>query len=566
MRKVTIALLTLAVIAGGGAWYVLSYMPSQIRADIDATIEAIKPEVEISFAEIDIDIIGKRAVLTDVFARSQRIKSTFRAKKVTVVPNGDGFDATLEGVTAADPKKDLWTAAEVTLDRLKTIPVSGPTDAGRSAPKNTELEAWQKLSFEKMTARRLASVKKGATIQTVTLENFRRAKFGKATVSSMEIKDDDGSFRVASMTAESIDIAKLINLPRTLGGAIEWSNLDTGKIGVRSIKLDLGDVGAIGVGGITIDGVDAGRLVRMNISDSTVAGGAKHPRLSIKLKKIELNDFPIITDFPTTREELISFQTRHKSLIYGGFDIRGFDLQSDGASMKIDYATMPPPRFGKTPSGKRYIADATSRMKMSIDLALLDKGDAPLDPAVLKLINGGKLTLLVSGRTLMDHAKKTMSIPDLTMSAPGNVSLKLTANVGNLPLRYYETPGDPLVQQIAISRMTLADLSLVLTNDGIADRLFDAVSEREGIPRERVPEQLAAAARTNLARDGSAEARAHADEIIKFLSNPKSLKLVMKPERPIPLMSLANPQLLESAGKVGKVLGLELIANEGAAR
>lgn len=558
MRKVTIALVTIAVIAGGGAWYVLSYLPEQIRAEIEQTIASLKPDVEISFASIEIDVLDEQAVLTDVFVRSTRFDQAIRAEKATITADGDAFDATLQKVTAATPKNGDFTAETIVVDRIVTV--------SSSADNSGDTPAWQQLSFDRLVARDLVNTNKGLTVQTVTLERFNRGEFGRASVAAINIKNNDAAFEVKSLWAEQIDIAEMANLPRTLGGHIEWSPLNTGKAELRSLTFDLSDGGKFDIGLIEVDGIKAGRLVRLNIADIGGTGGTKHPGLSINLKKIELNDFPIITDFPTNREELISFQTRHKSLISGGFDLRGFALKSDVGSMTIEYLTTPAPKFGNTPSGKKYFADTTTRMKMSLDLSLLDQGEKPIDPVVLKLLNGGKLTLVASGRTVMDHVKKTMMLPDLTLSVPGSLSLKLSGGIGNIPLRYFETPGDPLVQQIALERITLIDLDLFLNDDGIAGRLMDAAAERQRIPRESVPEQLAAAARASLAGDGSADARALADEVAKFLIDPKSLRLILAPERPVPLMSLANPQLLQSAGKVGKVLGLQLIANEGAAR
>jgi hypothetical protein len=564
MRKLVTAVIAVGVIAGGAAWYAFSYLPAQIRGEIDATIASLKPRVTIAYASVDIDIFDRVAVFTDVTVTDETGGASATVSLLTVSSgeDEDKFDARLESVSVTYGKTPVknFLASVIGLEGLSIDPV---TDTKLSAGSSAGLDFLRRIGLRKLTIRKVQDKDKKFTVENAVLEDLSQSRFANASVSGIYGKDpkQDIEFSVADFTAANVDIIRTATLPRTFRGQPDWSKLDIGKISVAQFRLKNKEV-SIKIGETLSDGVKAGRIVRFRIAGLQMTGTGKNNKpVEVGLDKLEINNFPIITDFPKTLVEFQSFQARHKNLIYDGFDIRNFKVAADGGSFEIHSANVPKPTFRKTPSGAQYPAKVQMSMDMRADFAAFKQAGKPLDPIVGKIFKDLKAQITISARSSADHEKKTGTIDTMTLAIPGVARLQLSGDVGNLPLRYYEAPNDPIVQQIAFRQVTLGALDLTLINDGLAETLLDIAAKRNKTTRALFAQQLGLIVRSTVTADGSPEGLAIAGQIETFLRKPRSIKLSLKPRQTLPVMALVNPELLQSVGKVSKVLGLKIEAN-----
>lgn len=560
MRKPVIAFGAVCVVAAGAAWYAFSYLPGQIRAEIDASIASLAPKVLVTYGDVDIDIFDRQAVFTDVTAQAETGGMFGDAKRMTVSVAGgqDEFDVLLENpsFTASKTPGDKFLASTVQLEGLSIGPDS---DSAGSA----ELAFLKRLNLRKLSIRKIVDVHKKLRISDAVLEGLSEGRFSKAEITAIHGKDPGKQveFSFARISAGKIDVVQIATLPTTFRGQPDLSKLSTGKIAVERARAKIQDT-SMSIAETLSEGISAGRIVRFQMTDAQIKGSSKDGKpFSVGLEKLEVNNAPIILRFPTDLEELRSFQTQHKNLIYDGFDIRNLKIAGVDGSFEIHNAKIPKPVFRKTPSGIQYAAKSEITMDIRGDFGALKKSRKALNPMVGKIFKDLKGRIILSGQGHADHEKKTGAIEAMELTVPGVARLKLSGAIGNLPLRYYEAPNDPIVQQIALRQATLGALDLTLVNEGLAEKLLELGASQNNVSTEDFANRLAIMVRAAVGADGSAEGLAIAGEIGKFLRDPRTIRLTLKPTRTLPVMALGNPQLLQSVGQVSKVLGLKLEAN-----
>lgn len=561
MRKFVAPVIAVCLLAGGGAWYAFSYLPAQLRAEIDATIASLSPPVTIDYGDVSIDVFNREAVFTDVTVREDQrgISSEIPRMTIARAETGEEFDALLEDVSIAFGKNpgNRFLASRVRLDGLSIDPV-------RDNSTTDGLAFLKRLNIRKLAVGKLRDEAEKLAVGDALLENLSAGKFSKAAITVIHSKDaaKGVEMSLAEVTAEEIDIPMIVTLPKTFRGQPDWSKLNLGKISISQLRFKHGDM-LFSIKETLSDGVKSGRLVRYRVSGAKIKGTAKNGNpFEAALDRLELANFPIISVFPTNLEELRSFQTQHKNLIYDGFDIRGLKFVTEGSSFEIRHATLPKPVFRKTPSGAMYAAKAETSADFRFDLSgLVGQSAKPINPNVAKIFKDLKGRITLSGRSVADHEKKTGSVQAMKIAIPGVANLRLSGEVGNLPLRYYEAPNDPIVQQIAARQVTLGALDLALVNEGLAETLFDIAAERSGTNRAQFVQRLAHIVRATVAADGSPEGSAIADRIETFLRDPRSIRLSLKPARTLPVIALRDPRLLQSVGRLSQILGLKIQAN-----
>lgn len=560
MRKAVIAFIAGCIVAGGGAWYAFSYLPAQIQAEIDAAIASLAPRVIVKYKDVSIDVFERSAVFSDVSVQEAGggISGDARRMTVATASNADAFDLLLENpsVSASKNPEDKFFASNIRLTGLSINPAPDQTPS-------ENLAFLKRLNLRRLTIAKIEGAKGKLKISRAELENLADAYFAKATITGVHGKEAGKlEFSTAEISAERVNVFEIATLPKTFRGHPDWEKLNTGKIAVSNFRIKFPDMN-LSVANTQSDGVKAGRIVRFRIADAKMNGQGKNGKpFSFRLEKFEMNNFPIITDFPTNISELRSFQTRYKSLIYDGFDIRGLKIASAESSLEVRKATLPKPVFRKTPSGAQYAAKATMTMDVRGDFRGLRGSKSEPNPIVSRIFKDLKGRVTMTASSTSDHEKKTGTIEAMEISIPGVARLAFSGQVGNLPMRYYETPNDPIVQQIALRQATLGAMKLTLVNEGLAEALLEAGAVQDQISPEDFAKKLAVMVRGTVGADGSPEGLAIAKEIGAFLQKPRSIHLSVKPSRTLPVMALGNPQLLQSVGQVSRILGLKIEANK----
>lgn len=566
MRKVLAVLVLVGVVAGGAAWYTLSHLPAQIRAEIDAVVGAMAPRHVFTYDSVDLSVFDGKAVFSDVAVHDTVKQFTVTAKSLTAsTADGDQtYDVVLDGASVIyndkGPRKLLAETVRIDGVSVRAAAEKTPTDP---------LAELKRLNIKRMSIRGITDDRNELSIDDISLSDLADASFRNAKISNITLKTEGEPFTlaVAGIAAADIDIGQIVTLPTTFRGQPDWKKLDLGKISVSDLSAD-GPEFKFRLKEILSDGVKAGRVVRFRIGGMSLNGAIKKTQkpYEFSLGKLEMNNFPIITDFPKSASEIQAFQARHKNLIYDGFDLRDAVLKVDGGVFELRRATVPKPDFRKTPSGAEYAAKAEMKMDLRADISKFTTDGKPLDPALGKIFKDLRIQVEFSGNSTADHLKKTQQIDRLTISAPNVARLNMSASVGNLPLRYFEAPNDPVVQQIAIRQATIGGLEFTLVDDGVAAKLIDMGAENARQTRQQFIRATSLTMRTLITRDGSPESAEIAKALDAFLADPKSLTLKMDPTRSVPVMALANPQLLQSVGNVSKVLGLKLLVNQPAVK
>ena len=563
MRKIVAAIIAGCVVAGGGAWYAFSYLPAQIQNEIDTAIASLAPRVLVEYSSVSIDIFKRRAIFSDVTVREGDGVKSGKTRQMTVSSGDiqDTFDVLLEDASATASKNpaDTFLASTVHLTGLSVEPAPD-----QSA--DDDLAFLKRIKLGKLTTGRITDVENKLKIGRAALDGLSGARFSRAVITGIYGKEEAKKieFSTARISAEEIDIHQIATLPKTFRGQRDWTKLSTGKISIERIRLKLAK-GVMSVAKTYSDGIDAGRIIRFRMADAKMNGVSKTKKpFAVELGKFEINNFPIISDFPTNLEELRSFRTQHKNLIYDGFDIRGLKIKGPEGSFEVHNATVPKPVFRNTPSGALYAAKAKMSMDFRGDFGGFENSGKLPNPIIAEIFKNLKGRVIMTARSTADHEKKTGTIEAMEIAVPGVARLKLTGNVGNLPLRYYEAPNDPVVQQIALRQATLGALNITLVNEGLAEALLEAGAGRNRTTPSEFAQNLANMVRATVTADGSPEGLAIATEIGAFLEDPRSIHLALKPARPLPLMALGNPQLLQSVGQVSRILGLKLEANKAA--
>lgn len=180
-----------------------------------------------------------------------------------------------------------------------------------------------------------------------------------------------------------------------------------------------------------------------------------------------------------------------------------------------------------------------TRFRANIDTLVLNV--PPADPAYKNLVDLGYSVLAFSvvaeGDWLPAANEFTIKTVSLRGEDIGNITLsgqlgKVTRDVFNL---------DPMVARPAANAATVKSLSLTIENKGLFERLVAREAKKKNQPIDVTRREVAAASTVALASMTATtpDAKAFQTAMVKFLSNPKTLRVNLKSKDPAGILFTA---------------------------
>ncbi len=163
-----------------------------------------------------------------------------------------------------------------------------------------------------------------------------------------------------------------------------------------------------------------------------------------------------------------------------------------------------------------------------------------------------------------DHAKRTMAIEEMSLRMTGLADIEFKIGVGNLPKAAFELSvkaEEVMGLMTEVLDATLIDGSLVVSNTRLIQVGLAQAAKKQGIDAKAMMLAMLRELRRNAGSTGSAFFKTLADELEKFLNDPKVLKISVAPAPPLPFHRMQRLTQGQGPGPLIGALNLKVEAN-----
>ena len=163
-----------------------------------------------------------------------------------------------------------------------------------------------------------------------------------------------------------------------------------------------------------------------------------------------------------------------------------------------------------------------------------------------------------------DHAKRTMALEEMSLRMAGMADIDFKLRVGNLPKALFELsirPEDVMGLMTETLNATLIHGSLVVSNTRLIQSVLAQAARKQGIDAKAMIMAMLNEVRRNAERTGSAFLKTLADELEKFLNDPKVLKISVAPPAPLPFHRVQQLSKAKAPEPLIRALNLKVEVN-----
>ncbi|SNY93802.1 hypothetical protein SAMN04515647_4123 [Cohaesibacter sp. ES.047] len=310
-------------------------------------------------------------------------------------------------------------------------------------------------------------------------------------------------------------------------------------------KLHVSDISAEGVGEVSLSGVTYGGPPSIQLSLGRLA-----------LENLEFANYDEIENFFMRRLEGQDPTSAEMAKIAPeGFDIAISDLSyQDAKDNKVSLASL---KTGMKRQGLAIPALFTSKIdELTISKSLLRH---PLASVLMTQLNLDSLTFNQDIKIAWDENSETVNVDPLSIELMQIAKLSGNLGFGGIIRNYLDNPE---MAQAAMMTGTIQPSNLTLADLGGLDNLIDLAGVTTGMGPDQVREFASSQAQATLSAFTKPDfAKAVGGEIRAFLSDPKSLKIMLNPGAPVPVMQVLAA-MSQDPGTIPDLLNIGVAANE----
>lgn len=318
--------------------------------------------------------------------------------------------------------------------------------------------------------------------------------------------------------------------------------LDLAEVRLRALTVTTPNRGELSLRTVAMENMGAGIIGRFYLEDLNVYIRSAGDAGEVVLGRLEFTDLNIGEIVAAVRRPgLLPYFTAPviKTFKFEHFEIRANEVDFVVARGESDTV------YGTNDQGRSYARKMTFVMD---GMVMKPRGNSP---AMVGFLRDAGLTAFKARFSMVAtgaHATRSMAIEEMSLRMPGLAGIDFKLGVGNLPPAAFELSIKPEEMAGIMAEMRNATLirgSLVLSNTRLIQFALAAAARKQGIDAKAVIVAMLNKARRNARRTGGAFLMTLADELEKFLNDPKVLKISVAPSPPFPfhrfqLMSWAN--------------------------
>jgi hypothetical protein len=334
--------------------------------------------------------------------------------------------------------------------------------------------------------------------------------------------------------------------------------LEIADLRLRDLTVTTPNQGELSLKTVAVENLGAGIIGRFFLEDLNVyIRSARNPG-EIVLGRLELTGLNIGEIAAAVRRPgLMPVFTAPviKNFNFDRFEVRAkdFDLVVGRGVTDAIYA--------ENDHGRSYARKMTFLVD---DIVLKPRGKSP---AMTRFLRDSGLAAFKARFNVVstgDHAKRTMAIEEMSLRMAGLADIDFKLGIGNLPKALFELsvkPEEMIGLMTEALNATLIDGSLVVSNTRLIQLSLAEAARKQGIDTKAMMMAMLNEVRRNAGRTGSAFFKTLAEELEKFLNDPKVLKISVAPSAPLPFHRVQRMSKDKAPGPLIRALNLKVEAN-----
>jgi len=334
--------------------------------------------------------------------------------------------------------------------------------------------------------------------------------------------------------------------------------LDVAEFRLRGLTMTTPNEGELSLRTMAMENMGGGIIGRFFLEDLNVFIRSSRNPGEVVLDRLEFTGLNIGEIVAAVRRPgLLPIFTAPviKSFNFARFEIRAknLDLVIGRGALDAIYAA--------NDHGRSYARKITFLMD---DIVLKPRGKSPVMGALLRdsglAAFKARFNLVSTG----DHAKRTMALEEMSLKMAGLADINFKLRIGNLPKAAYELSIKPEEMMGLVTELlnaTLIDGSLVVSNSRLIQLILAQAAKKQGIDAKAVIVAMLNGVRRDAGRNGNAFLKTLADELEKFLNDPKTLKISVAPSPPLAFHRWQQLSKARKPGPLIRALNLKVEAN-----
>lgn len=343
--------------------------------------------------------------------------------------------------------------------------------------------------------------------------------------------------------ADFEDVVRKLRIPSLMFSGINVTAPREGEMNLRQIaieNLEKGIVGRFSMEGFNLysrAGANPGEFAVDRIAFNEFNFG------EIAVAASNFNFFPQITA-PVIKD----------------FSFAGIRAQSDDANLTIGRGALEAV-YGINDEGRPYAQKAMFSIE---DISIRPVGSGGKLQEFLSQAGMSRIEARLNVSTTGDHSSRTMAMEEMSFVVEGLADVDVKLAMANVPKGLYELstrPEDAFTLMAQLGNATITGGSLTLANAKFIKLAMEQAERRQGVNTMAMITAMIGHARQEAERRGQTSFIPLADELEKFLLDPKSLEVTLAPPAPVPLHVFMGSAGTRDPAWLIRTLGLTVEAN-----
>lgn len=349
--------------------------------------------------------------------------------------------------------------------------------------------------------------------------------------------------RAARGEASTEDVIRDLRIPRLMFSGINVTAPRDGEANLRRIA---------------VEEVEKGRIGRFYLEGLNLyKRGGRNPG-EFALDRMAFGGLDLSEFLPAVMQA--NFWPQLTKPVIKSFSFEGFRVLTDEGNFSMRRGALEA-AYAKNEAGRPYARNARFVID---DLVIKPVRGNPQFRDFLEKTGMSQLKASVKVVTASDHRARTMAMEEMSFRMPDLADFNFAITLGKMPKLMYELtarPEDTFAFMAAMGDATINSGSFSIINTNLVQVALAQASERQGIDAKAVISAFIAQARTQADRQGQRFYHAMIDEVEKFLRDPKSLVVSVKPAAPVPAQVFMGGNRVQDPAWLIRTLGLQVEAN-----
>ncbi len=327
---------------------------------------------------------------------------------------------------------------------------------------------------------------------------------------------------------------------------------------LRALTMTTPNEGELSLGTIAMENMGAGIVGRFFLEDMNLYVKSGRDPGEITLKRLEFIDLNIGEIVAAVRRP--GFLPIFTAPVIKSFTMERFEIHAKDIDLVVGRGTSDA-IYATNDDGRTY----AQKMNFTLDgITMKPRGKSPALDRIL-LDSGldtfkARFNFVTSG----DHVTRTMAVEKMSLHMDGLANIDFNLRFGSLPKEVFELsmkPEDIFGLMAKMQDATLIGGSLVISNTHLVQLSLAQASRKQGIDAKAMAIAMLGAVTQNAKGADGAFFKPMADELKKFLNDPKTLKFTLAPMPPLRLRRLQKLSKGKAAGRLMRALNLKVEAN-----